>query len=128
MPRRLQPAEFNAGPPLRFGYARPCAANGCPLGGAQSHSTVGEAREWWCWLHFDYGPQELTQITRLIRLHDDLLQAVFKTSQAFHDPHDGRDRGLKVKQYQDARNALDHAVRSKLTNLHAEREREPGED
>lgn len=99
--------------PLEIGVARPCAAYGCPLGGTFSPTTVGEAREWWCYIHSSLGPVELQRATQLIR-QSPHLQEVIRTSR-LPLTHPRGNRGEYMKSYQQARQLLAKEV---MHNLH----------
>lgn len=99
--------------PLQRGYARPCAAHGCPLGGTFSNATIGDADsvDWWCYLHSSLG-YDYQQVTHAIRQEPELVANVSRTSMAFleHMPN----RGKCIHDYHSARDALYAAVVRRL--------------
>lgn len=53
-----------------------CAANGCPMWGSISDTTVGEVRQRWCRYHFGEGGRHLSAITTALRNNRGLVDAV----------------------------------------------------
>lgn len=53
-----------------------CAANGCPMWGSISDTTVGEVRQRWCRFHFGEGGRHVPAITTALRQNRALVDAV----------------------------------------------------
>ena len=112
-------------PVVEQGMARRCSAHGCPLGGTWAHSTVGEAKEWWCFIHSTISDFPLQSVTHAIRQRVGLAGEVCSQSQRLH-AHEAINRGELLLDYRRARNELLSAVYADLRGK--TKPREPGED
>lgn len=95
-------------PVARRGYARPCSAYGCPLGGTFSPTTLGETDTWWCFAHSAFDGHPLQEITALVRRNRDLLDRVVNLSQ--QTLYTDFDRKRHLGEYGAARRELLNAI------------------
>ena len=112
-------------PVVEEGSAHRCAAHGCPLGGTWSNSTVGEPKDWWCFVHAAVADFPLQSVTYAIRQRMGLVGEVCSQSRRLH-AHEAINRGEVLTDYRRARNELLGAVYAELRGK--TKPREPGED